>query len=125
MVSNPLVDSHSLKQGSSTMSQQTDDPLSPTKTVHDIEPSKISRAGITTEKSLDWEAQRPPPNPAPELTPDDPDGEKARKKAEEEHQQRVTERRAKFRARAAELIERVDMATDRKSYDAIRKAHER
>ena len=108
------------------MSQQTEERLSPTKTVHDLDPSKISKAGITTEKSLDWEAQNPPPVLAPAPTPNDPDGwETARKKAEAEHQQRVTERRAAFRARAADVIERFDMATDRKSYDAIRKEHER
>lgn len=104
------------------MSQQTDDPLSATKTVHDIEPSKISRAGITTERSLDWDAQRPPPVPAPEPTRDDPDGwETARKNAESKHKEQVASRRNAFQARAEDLKERFQMGakaqTRRHQYD--------
>lgn len=97
------------------MAQKTDDPFSPTKTVHDIDPSKISRAGITTEKSLDWEARTPPPNPAPAPTLDDPDGQEALKRAHDEHQKRIAAKRTAFRARAEEVKERFQMGSNAKT----------
>lgn len=97
------------------MSQKTDGPLSPTKTVHEIDPSKISRAGITTERSLDWEAQTPPPTPAPEPRRDNPDRQQARKKAEDEHQERIASKRTAFRARAEDVKERFQMGSNAKT----------
>ena len=83
----------------------------------------IFEAGLTTEQSLDWEAQLPPPVPAPEPTPDDPVGwANATEKAQKEHDQRVAEKRDAFRARAEDLKERWQNA---RNYGGEPKGYER
>lgn len=75
------------------------------------EPEQISQAGITTEASLEWERQRPPPVLEPEPTPEDPAGWRtAIRKADEQHEAQIAERRATFRDRAKDMKERFEMS---------------
>ena len=77
------------------------------------EPEQISKAGITTEASLEWERQRPPPVLQPEPTPDDlPGWRTAIRKADEQHEAQIAERRANFRDRAKNMKERFEMSRD-------------
>lgn len=77
------------------------------------EPEEISKAGITTEASLEWERQRPPPVLEPEPTPDDlPGWRTAIRKADEQHEAQIAERRAAFHDRAKDMKERFEMSRD-------------
>lgn len=78
-------------------------------------PEEVFKAGITTKESLDWEEQIPPDVPAPHPTPDDSDGwATAARKAQQEHDQRVAEKRRAFRALGEDTKNRFRAAHDYK-----------
>lgn len=77
------------------------------------EPEQISKAGLTTNASLEWERQRPPPVLEPEPTPEDLAGWRtAIRKADEQHETQMAERRAAFLDRAKDMKERFEISRD-------------
>ncbi|MEQ8750320.1 MAG: hypothetical protein RIC52_11130 [Amphiplicatus sp.] len=69
-------------------------------------PGDLIKAGITTEAALDHRSLQEPEVPAPEPTPDDPEGWRtARIKALQEQAKTIAEDRRRFHDRSSEMRE--------------------
>lgn len=69
-------------------------------------PQHLVNAGITTKETLDFRSRQEPEVPAPEPTPDDPDGwQTARAKALKEQARVIMEQREEFQDRSSQMRE--------------------